>query len=332
MGFSMQSQTTKISFQFLPYQQESNLHAVERVEKGAKDGKRRYLVGVSSGLAVDGHGERMSQGAIDGFVRQAEEGEILLYPDTHGIRATEDVGKLIKAEVLENGDWLTEYMLYDGTEGAQDNQVQKANTLWAQVNGLPPYKKARQKGFSIEGWIPDGGFNFDGKGRRVINSVELDGVVVVPKPAYGTSIASAVYKALGEKTPQELKKSLASKFSELVGEREQEREYYETQWDFRCALDECIKEVMENTEIDNASRRQYLEDVFNDFKAGMIDLILRSASIFQDESSDNGEVALSRSLLDDGVPVKEKIYRSLSEQLLRLHKTLKEKFHGKARR
>jgi len=329
MGLNPMIETSgKINFQFLPFKQDQNLHAVERVQKGAKAGKRRYLIGVSSGLAVDGHGERMTEKAIDGFLAQANTGEVLLYPDVHGIKSSDDIGRLVKSDILDDGDWQTEFELYDGSEGAQNYQVEKANALWNQVMGLPPYKKARQKGFSIEGSIPEGGFSMDGKGRRVINSVELDGVVVVPKPAYNTSIAMAIYKALGEKTPQDLKKSLSSKFSELVSRREEENEYYSTKWDFSYVLDEAIKEVMENGDIDEASRRQYLEQVFQDFTTGMIDLILRSVSLFSSDEKDD-TVSLAKSLLDDGVPDKVKIFRALNEQLLKLHRSFKERTNGK---
>lgn len=314
--------TTKIHFQFLPYLPESNLHAVEKSGEGKKP--KRYLTGVSSGIAVDGHGERMTSKAIESFLAQSMSREILLYPDVHGIQASNDIGRLVKTEIMDNGDWYTEYELYDGSEGAQPYQVERANTLWNQVKGLAPYKKSRQFGFSIEGIVPEDGFSMDDKGRRMMNDVELDGVVLVPKPAYTTSVAAAVYKALGEKQPTDFKRGLLETFGEKVSEKEAREKYYSISWDYRSALEDCICAVMENPDIDITAKKTYLEDVLTEYKTRLIDLVLQSESVFRKEES-SGATA-TKSIWDDGGATTdvEKTFRALTEQVKRLHKSLKE--------
>src|SRR5260221_4285429 len=106
----------KIRFDFQPRGIEKGLHVLEKDDNGKK---KRTLIGISSGLDVDHHGERMSKSAIDSFHKQAQSGEVLLYPDVHGIKSTEDIGRLSKSEIDENGNWITHYDLYDGGEGAQ---------------------------------------------------------------------------------------------------------------------------------------------------------------------------------------------------------------------
>lgn len=169
----------RIRFKFHPLDFEKNLHAVEKSINGGQ--KRRYLMGVSSGEKLDGHGERMTQKCIKSFMDQANRGAILLYADRHDVNYTDDIGILSGARVLNDGDWETTFRLYDQEDGLGDNTIQKADKLWRQVNGLAPYPHPLQKGFSVEGYIPDDGIvEMSEDGRRVMDNVVLDGVVVVP--------------------------------------------------------------------------------------------------------------------------------------------------------
>jgi len=192
------NENNKISFHFHPYGFENKTHVVEKSD--SKGRKRRYLKGISSGLKMDQHQERMTEKCIQSFSDQANSGDILLYPDVHGVKGTDDIG-ILNSHMIDNlGDWHTEFRLYDEFDEAESYQIQKANVLWKQVAGLPPYSKPKQKGFSIEGFIPPNGIiamKEDGT-ERVMDGIELDGVVVVPRPAYKDSIANAVFKALGE--------------------------------------------------------------------------------------------------------------------------------------
>ena len=131
-----------ISFHFHPKDFTSGGHAVEKADGGKK---RRYLAGISSGVKIDAHDERMTPKCVKSFMDQANSGTILLYPDIHGIKASKDIGILTKAEVLPNGDWHCEFRLYDEMDDVDSESVQTANKIWKQINGMPPYKKPLQK-------------------------------------------------------------------------------------------------------------------------------------------------------------------------------------------
>lgn len=169
------------------------------VEKEEGGRKRRYLSGVASGLAVDAHGEQMTEAAIASFLKQAQETDILLYFN-HGKDFHDDVGILVKSEKLENGDWFTVYRLYDEDDDVPEEKLKRIETVWRQINGLAPYKKKRQFGFSIEGIIPEGKIRseFGGESEGTfIDEVQLDaGVTLVTRPAYITSVAHAIEKAV----------------------------------------------------------------------------------------------------------------------------------------
>lgn len=184
----------KISFQFGPNLVGNSTYSVEKSINGIK---HRYVEGIASGTSIDGHGERMTQHAINSFMRQANSGDILLYADVHGIRASEDIGILETANVMPNGDWFVSFRLYDSSDGVASRNLEVADMIWKQINGLPPYKMPKEKGFSVEGCIPDGSIKeITADGKRTIDDIELEGVVIVPKPAYKPSVANAVMKAL----------------------------------------------------------------------------------------------------------------------------------------
>jgi hypothetical protein len=282
----------KISFQFHPYNFDTNEHAVE---KSDSQGKRRYLKGITSGPKVDAHGERMSEECIQSFMDQANSGDILLYPDIHGIKHSEDIGIMTKAEVLPDGDWLTEYRLYDNLDNVDDLSVQKANKIWSQINGLPPYTRARQKGFSIEGFIPDGvgSVHFDAKGKQVINDVMLDGVVVVPRPAYESSIAHSVYKALGEPTPWADKSTLVSHLSKKVQEGEDRESFYREKYQLEDAVDSLVREAMLLPE---SEQRERLSEIFQEYQALMINLILGHPSEYANADLRRDSVGIGKTV------------------------------------
>ena len=99
----------KITFHFHPYEVKKGDFSKYAVEKQDDEGrKRRYVCGIASGTQVDGHGERMTEKCIKSFMEQANSGDILLYPDPHGIKSTDDIGILKKANILGDGDWYTE--------------------------------------------------------------------------------------------------------------------------------------------------------------------------------------------------------------------------------
>lgn len=278
------SESRKISFRFHPKGWDKQQHAVEKSEDGRK---RKYLVGISSGSKEDLHGEVMTGECIKSFHEQANSGDVLLYEGQHGVNFVDDIGLLSHSEILPDGDWYTEYRLYDEADGFDSGSVtlEKANKLWKQVNGLPPYSKPKQKGFSIEGEVPDGGIlSVDGTGKRVMNSVHLDGVVVVPRPAYGDSITSSVYKALELMPPDVVKKvqkDLREKLHERVRQAEVKDTFYQKKYIIDDELEEAICDILSNDRFGTSEEK--LKILFQEYSDLMVTLILQHGDLFKNE-------------------------------------------------
>jgi hypothetical protein len=278
-----------IKFGFSPNKVYDGNYAVEKSDTSGN--KRRYVAGIASGSKLDLVGERMTPNCIKSFMAQANSGDLLLYPDIHGIRSTQDIGILTKAEILPDGDWNTEYRLYDDFDDVDDASKQIAKKEWNQMNGLPPYKNPRQKGFSIEGFIPEGKIiqaRKDEHGNlinRVIDDIYLDGVVLVPRPAYKDSIANAVYKALGEITPmrtESIIKVAKDLFSKTLENSNIENEYFRRKWELGDALESAIETVMKSS---TQMKDKELEVIFDVYKQTIIPLILKSEPRFHAEAS-----------------------------------------------
>jgi hypothetical protein len=278
---SDQKNPVKISFHFAPYHFEAKEHCVEKAEG---EQKRRYLKGVSSGIKVDGHGERMTMKAINSFQRQAKSGDILLYEGQHGVDYTDDIGRLVNSEIMPDGDWMTTYRLYDSLDGMGSYTLERADKLWKQINGLPPYTRPKQKGFSIEGEIPENGIlAMDESGKRMIDDVILQGTVVVPRPAYQDSVAQAVYKALGLDSPFKIRKMLSRGLAESIEARKVENEYFAKRMEISDTLDDIVKGVMTDN-VGNEEERLGL--LFDEYKKLMVPLILQSKGLFSNDSGD----------------------------------------------
>ena len=271
-----------IKFHFHPYKYDENQHVIEKADSEGR--QRRYLAGISSGLNVDAHGERMSEKCIGSFMNQANSGDILLFPDAHGIQESNDIGILNKAEILPTGDWYTEFRLYDEHDNVGPVKLEKSDTIWKQMNGLPPYQRKRQKGFSIEGIIPDTAIiasSVTELDRSVIDDVMLDGVVLVPRPAYKDSIATAVYKALGETTPYR-RESIQTTIRENVELQDIEDNYYKYKWQYLDALEQNIELIM--TKVNN-NKSEELQILFDEYSRLMTNLILNSERMFVKEQN-----------------------------------------------
>jgi len=316
----------QIKFHFHPHQYDEKNHTLEKALDGDK--KRRYLCGSSSGLKIDGHGERMTQKAIDSFMKQANAGDILLYTDVHGIKATEDIGILTKAEILSNGDWYTEYRLYDEQDGVGQIKKETIDTIWKQINGFPPYKNPRQKGFSVEGFIPDTAILNNGLERKAIDDVDLDGVLLVPRPAYQDSVATAIMKALGETTPERTQ-SLQKSLQIQVKEKDINDAYYKYKWDFTDALERTIEQIMVKK---NNNKKDELNIVFKEYGQLMSDLVIKSESVFSVDSIDNyfRESDFSDKETPEGESKETKtssrleMYKSLLKEITILRKSMEE--------
>lgn len=272
---------TRISFHFQPKGFENKSHAILKEDGG---NERRYLTGIASGLDIDGHGERMTEAAVKSFQEQSKSGNILLYEGQHGVNFVDDIGKLVDSNVTESGEWVCEFRLYDELDNMGGVTLEKADKLWRQVNGIAPYDHPLQKGFSIEGEIPEGGIvSMDMSGKRIIDDVTLDGVVVVPRPAYKDSIATAVYKALGLKTPWKIRKNLTHTLQEKIDEEDARDAYFKRKFQLDSALEEEIRGIMIQTFPD---LREPLNMVFDEYRDLMVRLIMESEDMFLEESAD----------------------------------------------
>lgn len=256
-----------------PYEFEQRRHAVE---KDAGGRRRRYLAGVVSGTREDAHGEHVTENCIASLVRQSQQGDVLLYPDLHGIKASEDIGILDTFRVEPNGDWYVEFRLYDEADGVAPDKISKIDTLWKQVNGLPPYRKPRRKGFSIEGYVPEDKVVLR-ETQKAIDDMVLEGVVLVPEPAYQDSVAHAVYKALGVESPWAVRKDMRSKLRASLDEQDLRDCYERERWRLDCVRDDMVRQAMAGPEGERESRLRMLFDEYRDL---MVELILNSSALF----------------------------------------------------
>lgn len=253
------------------------------VEKDAASGKRKYLTGVATGLKQDQTGERVTEKCIDSIVRQAQAGDVLLFPDVHGMGDSKDIGILESFRVLDNGDWYVEFRLYDASDGVGQDTLETIDKIWKQINGLPPYKKPRKKGFSIEGYIPTENGLIKRDQYNQIDEIVLQGAIITPIPAYKDSVAHAVYKALGERSPWAIRKDIKSRLYDAMIEKETRDDFERERWDIGAALDDVIKETMTG---DLPDKEGALRIAFDEYRDLMVDLILKSAAIYQDGATD----------------------------------------------
>jgi hypothetical protein len=272
----------KISFSFKPYlKKDTNGKDIYTVTKSSNGISRRYVEGIASGVGIDQHGERMTPHAIQSFMNQANSGDILLYADVHGIKSSEDIGILDSANILPNGDWFVSFRLYDGSDGVASRNVEMADMTWKQINGLPPYKSPRQKGFSVEGSIPDGFIkSVTPDGKRVIDDIVLDGVVIVPKPAYAPSVANAVMKALDNQN--------SSIFNAKLAEIKISESQYMNRIKIQDAFEDSLQEVIKSKDHKAIGR------LFDDYKSAVI----KTFDISDNLSTINNQYDAKKSLFE----------------------------------
>lgn len=292
----MKGNKTHIPFHLHPYGFEEGLHAVEKADSSGE--KRRYLVGISSGIKTDGHGERMTKACIDNMQAQAKKGSVLLYEGQHGVTYTDDLGILVDSEITPMGEWITKFRLYDEKDGFEKGSrtLERAGILWKQVTGQPPYVNEKgeprplQKGFSIEGYIPDGGIVFMSEsGQRVIEKVDLDGVLVTPRPSYKDSVITAVYKALDELPPQKktsFSENMRGRFLSKIEDEQKKQSYYSKRFKLEDALNESIEEIMEKGNQTN----DRLDLLLGEYSVMLKELILNHSGIFESPQKPNVSV------------------------------------------
>jgi hypothetical protein len=217
--------------------------------------KKRYLCGVATGLKHDAHGERMSGNCIRSIIRQSREKDVLLFPDEHGIRESEDIGILHNLKQLPNGDVYVEFRLYDDTDAVDAQSIDVANKLWAQTNGLPPYTKPRAKGFSIEGYIPEDRQDLEDKrdAEGIIDDMKVEGFVVVPEPAYKQSVIKTVEKskriAKEQRMAKKVKKAMTPEEEDIVAQIEEQIARLREIAQGESGADDIIEEVAEGDDV-----------------------------------------------------------------------------------
>lgn len=245
------------------------IKVLEKELENSNANKKRYLVGISSGLSIDAHNDRMSKECIDDFLEQTQKKDITLYIN-HGKDFTSDVGILENSKLLENGDWYTEYRLYDESDNVPQSDKDLAEKIWRQANGLPPYKSKRQFGFSIEGFIPDDKVINDGTGK-IIQKVDLDpGVSLVSKPAYTESVVSAIQKALYGKSNIE-KSNEINELEKVINKRLEKDDFYDSIEELYDSLESAENAILTGTD-EPEIKEVKLRDIYSKFIDMRIDI------------------------------------------------------------
>jgi len=321
MDKTLNEKRIHIPFHLHPYKFEEGLHAVEKADSSGN--KRRYLYGFSSGMKVDGHGERMTKECVEHMHQQAKSGSIPLFVGQHEVNHSDDIGILIDSSVTKNGEWVTTYRLYDELDGFKPGgqTLERADKLWRQVNGLPPYidkegnPKPLQKGFSVEGYIPEGGIvSMSGNGQRVISKVDLDGTLVTPRPSYKDSVITAVYKALDELTPQkrvDISQNIRGKFINKIEDENRKQNYYSKRFKLDDALNESIEDIMSR----GIEVRDRLNLLFDEYKMMVIELLIDSAGVFT-RPPDQPDIPDNQGEVDVAKMQRMRLFKSIEGQLM----------------
>lgn len=319
-----QTNVRKIKFNFHPYQFADMKHYVEKEDKEGI--KRKYLVGVASGMKTDGQGERMTKSCVEKMHTQANSGDLLIYDSPHGVAGTDDVGIIIKSEVTPLGEWLIEARLYDTYDGFKEDSftLQKIDKLWKQLKGLPPYKKPAQKGFSVEGYIPEGGIELVSEnGKRVIDDIVLKGAIVTSDPAYTDSIINAIYKALDELKPEKkqvLEKDIYERFADKLKSGDYGHNFYLQYYTIQDVLQDLLEEYLRHPrQLDDK-----LNSVFEQYKKIMVELLKRNINMFQNKSAQEIEVRKDNRM--------RMLYLKVAEQFLIQKIQHKERMYDKPNR
>ena len=111
-----------------------------------------------------------------------------------------------------------------------------------------------------------------------IDDVVLDGIGVVPRPAYTSSMALAVSKALGTKIESRVRKDFKNRIKDKINLNELNDKYFVRRTEFQDVLEEEIEEVMRADSIQD--KQKSLIELLDEFKEHMIDLIRNSAGRF----------------------------------------------------
>jgi len=284
------SKTIKIPVHPYKYNDGIEYFAVEKSDETGN--QRRYLRGVATGIQKDFYGEKLTENCINSLIDQFTSNDTLFYLDKHGIEDTKDVGILTDFKSLDNGDIFIEARLYDEFDEVPVWKIEANGSLWNQIHGFPPYTKKRQKGFSIEGYSTIGdiaSYKTDNSGNmieRIINDMNLVGIIICARPAYTSSIISGVYKSLGiipSGQIESIKQSIHNRLEKKINIEKSKETFYDKKWGLNDALEEEIQKIMKSK---TDSKNEELEILFTEYKNIYKVMLAEAKSLFPSERAD----------------------------------------------
>ena len=173
-----------------------------------------------------------------------------------------------------------------------------------------------QKGFSVEGELIRSDDYSDYESQPyggVINSVELDKIAVVPRPAYKPSIISAIYKSIGLKSQNAIRKSIDRGFTEIEEiSKDADLSFGEKRFDIERNMMNVVESLFEDKEVDYNFALNELMKKYTDV---LIPLLLRHKEDITGRHTDEEVMA------EDSKSVKEK---QIKKSLQSLTKKLSE--------
>lgn len=291
----MNTPDKKISFHFRSYKDNNNNFIIKKTHEGAP---RRYVAGISSGIKMDGEGERLTQNCIKSLMNQYITKDILLHAGNHGESFDTDIGIMTDSDFVNNDtDWYTEYRLYDEMDNFPLETINKVSHIWKQLTGTLPYRQPHKRGFSIEGRVPEEAIlskqiNRDGSySKRVIDDIKLDCVLLCRQPAYLDSVATAVFKCLGELHPvakEKIEKNINSLLKDEIEKSKNNQSFLVTYSRLCDLMEDHIIKIMGL----NDRPEERLGLLFDEYKKEMINLVLHNPQAFATVPAENKNTQL----------------------------------------
>jgi len=237
------------------------------IRKDAAGKERTYYEGISSGPALDSHGERMTKECVADFQRQAAETTILfVHPHTDNL--SEHIGKLENCWLTESGEWGVSLRTWDESdiaEGVPVARVQAAKDFVNMTTGQGVYKKpVRISQFSIQGLVDKKDVTSAPDGTRAINHLQLDAIAAVTMGAYPQDNFSTVEKIF-KQYDRAVKQNTLNLDDTLA---EWGKEFHSLEW----SKDLRIKEIMQSAG-DPASKAKEIDQVLADYAMQMKELL-----------------------------------------------------------
>ncbi|MDI7218871.1 hypothetical protein QMN07_15325 [Leptospira santarosai] len=289
------TQTYKIQFDIFPASASTRkaLHPrrdpitnCTTIKKDASGRERRYIIGTSSGPKKDAHTDSMSEKCIKGFQQQSQEKAILLvHPHTENLIENQ-IGILDKSAIDQDGEWKTQFRLFDKYD-LEDNPefskavVEKANQFWMMVRGDGAYgKPTRISQFSIQGLIKNDDVTKTEKGP-VINWIELDAVAAVTKGAYPQNDFLTVEKAL----TQFIQKG---ELQDAIVQDQKTRDLYDENLSIDYIFRDSFRNIIESKDSTD-QKKERISNLFDEYKQLIMNLFEKYDYEFPDQDEDENQ-------------------------------------------